>query len=465
MGLLRQRVPRRGHAARVERSHRAAPTTCWRRSFPKSSRCSKARNRAPEYAAALPRAEPTNANAGRRSIRRCGSGPPPTRAPSAAGRSPRSVVCAAHAAGPHRTLGLGSPSSRGFRRRDGRDGGESRVVSSVDERNRTELEPGDVLVVRRDLARVQHGAPARRRTRDRARRCDQSHWAVRDRRRTRVPRGGRRARPRPGRSATASARTRRSRSGSRDPARPTPLRPRQLIWQLQPDPAAGAGRNVTDAHLTDRSSTGENAPDERHTKARAPFAPWDRRELPGSSRSRRPPPGRQLQVGRDAPLRGARRLGRHRARARREAGARPAHLSPRLARRAVAQAAARAARDEPGAADPAAERRVRHVHGRGARARGARADDREARRRLPRADPAVHRRVHVPPQRHEPDHRRADDPLAQVRPAGRVRGLARRRDAAPVADRHAREGGTGRRAASRSWRQLVPGVGRHRRPR
>ena len=38
-------------------------------------------------------------------------------------------------------------------------------------------------------------------------------------------------------------------------------------------------------------------------------------------------------------------------------------------------------------------------------------------------------------QQHERDHRRTDDPLAQVHPAGRVRRLARRRDAAPVADR------------------------------
>ena len=58
-------------------------------------------------------------------------------------------------------------------------------------------------------------------------------------------------------------------------------------------------------------------------------------------------PGRQLQVDRDAAVRGARRLGRHRARARRQDAARHPLLPPRLARRAVAQAAARAARDEP----------------------------------------------------------------------------------------------------------------------
>ena len=65
-------------------------------------------------------------------------------------------------------------------------------------------------------------------------------------------------------------------------------------------------------------------------KPRAAFAPWDRRELPGIfTVEETGPPGRQLQVGRDAAVRGARRLGRHRARARREDGARPAHLSPR----------------------------------------------------------------------------------------------------------------------------------------
>ncbi len=61
--------------------------------------------------------------------------------------------------------------------------------------------------------------------------------------------------------------------------------------------------------------------------------------------------------------------------------------------------------------------------------------DREARRRLPGADPPQDRGVHVPPQQHLDDHRRADDPVAQVRPARRVRGLARRRDAHPVAHR------------------------------
>ena len=68
-------------------------------------------------------------------------------------------------------------------------------------------------------------------------------------------------------------------------------------------------------------------------------------------------PRRQLQVGRDEAVRGARRLGRHRARARREDAPRHPLLQARLARRAVAQAPARAARDEPGPADQAGQRR------------------------------------------------------------------------------------------------------------
>ncbi len=65
---------------------------------------------------------------------------------------------------------------------------------------------------------------------------------------------------------------------------------------------------------------------------------------------------RQLQVGGDEAVRGARRLGRHRARARREDAPRHALLQARVARRAVAQAAARAARDEPGSAHQAGQR-------------------------------------------------------------------------------------------------------------
>src|SRR3982751_5618517 len=38
---------------------------------------------------------------------------------------------------------------------------------------------------------------------------------------------------------------------------------------------------MDDRYLTARSSSRENAPVTDHKKARAPFAPWDRRELPG----------------------------------------------------------------------------------------------------------------------------------------------------------------------------------------
>ena len=192
--------------------------------------------------------------------------------------------------------------------------------------------------------------------------------------------------------------------------------------------------------MTERSRRGENRLDdgnEQAARAVRPLGPPGvARSVPGRGIG---PARRQLQVGRDATLRGARRVGRHDPRARREVGARSSHLPPRLALGAVAQAVARAARDEPGTVDGAPERRVRHVHGRDPRAGGAGAHDREARRRLPRAHPAVHRRVHVSPQRDEHDHRRPDDPLAQVRPARRIRRLARRRDVAPVAHRHTRE--------------------------
>ena len=109
-------------------------------------------------------------------------------------------------------------------------------------------------------------------------------------------------------------------------------------------------------------------------KPRAPFAPWDRRELPGAVRRRGVgTAGRQLQVGRDEAVRGARRLGRHRARARREDAPRHALLQARVARRAVAQAAARAARDEPRPAHPAGQRRDGSLRRGDDRARGARA--------------------------------------------------------------------------------------------
>ena len=63
------------------------------------------------------------------------------------------------------------------------------------------------------------------------------------------------------------------------------------------------------------------------------------------------PARRQLQVGRDEAVRGVGRLGRDGARARRQDAARHALLQARVARGALAQAAPRAARDEPRPAD------------------------------------------------------------------------------------------------------------------
>ena len=181
--------------------------------------------------------------------------------------------------------------------------------------------------------------------------------------------------------------------------------------------------------------------------------------------------GRQLQVGRDEAVRGTGRLGRHRARARRQDAARHALLQARVARRAVAQAAPRAARDEPRPAHPAGQRRAGPLRRGDDRAGGSRPDHREARRRVPRVHPALHLRVHVPPQQHEPDHRRADHPLADVHPAGRVRRLARRRDAAAVAHRDAGRGrprggtsGPAREDHDRGRRHRRTRVHRHARP-
>ena len=159
---------------------------------------------------------------------------------------------------------------------------------------------------------------------------------------------------------------------------------------------------------------------------------------------------RQLQVGRDEAVRGAGRLGRDGARARRQDAPRHALLQARVARRAVAQAPPRAARDEPRPADAARQRRHGALRRGADRTRGAGADDREARRRLPGVHPALHRRVHVPPEQHEPDHRRADDPLVDLHPPGRVRRLARRRDDDPVAHRDARGGRSRGRAPGRA---------------
>ena len=79
--------------------------------------------------------------------------------------------------------------------------------------------------------------------------------------------------------------------------------------------------------------------------------------------------------------------------------------------------------------------------------------------------PHKHRGVHVPPQQHAHDHRRADDPLAQVHPAGRVRGLARRRDADPVAASRPPKRSSGPRGHQAKLEKLHAGGRRHRRPR
>ena len=193
-----------------------------------------------------------------------------------------------------------------------------------------------------------------------------------------------------------------------------------------------------------------------HTKARAPFAPWDRRELPGifsvEDTARRvgnykwaemrlfevlggwvatvPELDVKLVLGRHAWF--------HAEHAKRWDERLPELREMNRERLNV----------PPNAEFEAFMDAVREPEGAGAH-------DREARRRLPRADPALHRGVHVPPQRHEPDHRRADDPLAHVHPAGRVRDLARRRDAAPVAASTRPRKPSERPAATKSWRRCT----------
>ena len=157
-------------------------------------------------------------------------------------------------------------------------------------------------------------------------------------------------------------------------------------------------------------------------------------------------------------------MGRHGAGARREDAPRHALLQARLARRAVAQTTARVARDEPRPADQARQRCDGPIRRGDDRARGTRHDDREVGRRLPRVHPAFHLGVHLPPQQHQPDHRRADDPFDQLHPAGRVRRLARRRDAAAIVDRDTRRGRS-RRGSSSSPGKVDARSRRDRRPR
>ena len=236
---------------------------------------------------------------------------------------------------------------------------------------------------------------------------------------------------------------RRGRQGVRGPLR----RERRRRWSRRPtscsrgraDHRTPSTRSRATYHRQMGADTTTDTATDATSNVRAPFAPWDRRELPGSfDVAETARTGRQLQVDRDEAVRGARRMGRDRARARHQDATRHALLPPRLACRALAQAAARAPGDEARAADRAGQRGHGAVHHRDDRARGAGVDDREAGRRLPRADPAVHRGVHVPHEQHQRDHRCTDDPVVEVRSAGRIRGLARRRVDAAVVDHHPR---------------------------
>ena len=137
-----------------------------------------------------------------------------------------------------------------------------------------------------------------------------------------------------------------------------------------PDPARGRpGRART---CLDRAVRARFGATSGRTNARGLTTMADPKQAEGTVRAVGPPrapgrvrrrgvgaAGRQLQVDRDEAVRGARRLGRHRARARREDAPRHPLLQARLARRAVAQAAARAAGDEPRPAHRAGQRRAR----------------------------------------------------------------------------------------------------------
>src|SRR5439155_1270126 len=85
---------------------------------------------------------------------------------------------------------------------------------------------------------------------------------------------------------------------------------------------------------------------------------------------------------------------------------------------------------------------------------------REAGRRLPGADPAQDRGVHIPPQQHLDDHRRAHDPDVEAGVERRVRRLARRRDADRVAHRDRRRGRSGRGPSGPARKDHVAGAGR-----
>ena len=190
-------------------------------------------------------------------------------------------------------------------------------------------------------------------------------------------------------------------------------------------------------------------------KARAAFAPWDRRELPGLVHRRGVgPAGRATTSGSRCACSRCSAAGWPPCPSSTSRCASARHCYHHAWHAELWHKRLPELREmNPERLTAAGQRRDRRLHRRHDRARGARAHHREARRRLPGADPAQDRGVHVPPQQHEHDHRRTDHPLAQVHPPGRVRGLARRRDADPVAHRdpgRGRPGGRATRPSSRS---------------
>ena len=161
---------------------------------------------------------------------------------------------------------------------------------------------------------------------------------------TRVPHPAHGAGLRGGRCVLRGRRAIHDRRGHRrgpDPARGRPGRARTCL-----DRAVRARFGATSGRTNARGLTTMADPKQAEGSLRALGPPGAPRRV---RRRGVRPASRQLQVDRDAALRGAGRLGRHRARARREDASRHPLLPPRLARRAVAQAAARAAGDEPGA--------------------------------------------------------------------------------------------------------------------
>jgi len=171
------------------------------------------------------------------------------------------------------------------------------------------------------------------------------------------------------------------------------------------------------------------------------------------------PSGRHLQVDRDAPLRDPRRLGGHRARARREArgSAGTAITTPGTPSWWDKRLPELREMKHEQSPDRAGQRRDERVHG---------VDSASPRRRIRRSRswwastgcyPPEDRGVHVPPERDEPDHRRADATVARLHPPGRARRLDRGRDAPPVAHRDRRRGRPARHGARSSSRRSCCG--------